>query len=186
MDGFIGEIRIFPWNWNPENWFLCNGQAVSIQQYTALYAVIGTAFGGNGTTNFNLPNLMGQAPMGAGAGPGLTPRMIGTPVNGTETVTLALAQMPAHSHSMIMQVASTGATGATPGPAANTSVVTHFFSGDASKDCKAFFPSTTAPNTTLAPAAIGLAGSSGPHENRQPYLPMNFCICWQGEWPQRP
>ena len=187
MDGFIGEIRIFPWNWNPESWLLCNGATVSAQQYQALYAVIGNAFGGNGNPNFNLPNFQGQAPMGMGTGSGLTPRTIGAAVGGTGSVTLVPGQMPAHTHNLTAQVGSPAASD-TQAPAANISVLTRLYSGaevgTSLKVCKAFLPSTT-PNTSLAPATVGSAGSGGAHENRQPFLAMSFCICWQGEFPIR-
>jgi microcystin-dependent protein len=185
MDGFIGEVRAFSWNWPPEGWLFCNGSAVPQQQQQALYAVIGNQFGGSGS-NFNLPNLMGRAPMGAGAGPGLTPRTVGAPVNGAESVTVTSTQMPAHSHDMVVQQ-PTGTTGMTSGPTANTSMLSRTFSGNGNNTCKDFVSSTTmAPNTTLPPTTLAQTGAGGAHENRQPYLALNFCICINGVFPIRP
>src|SRR5438309_1381582 len=96
-DPFIGQISPFPYNFAPLNWALCQGQILSIQQNTALFSLLGTQYGGNGTTNFALPDLRGRVPVGQGAGPGLTDRAVGEQ-DGTETAQIVAGQMPAHTH----------------------------------------------------------------------------------------
>src|SRR5262245_43747114 len=99
MDPFLAEIRIFAGNFAPRGWALCNGQLLAIAQNTALFSLLGTTYGGNGTTTFGLPNLQNRLPMHAGQGPGLSPRDLGE-VSGEETVTLVMNQMPQHSHAL--------------------------------------------------------------------------------------
>src|ERR1700755_2085298 len=96
-DPFVAEIRAFPFNFAPKGWALCNGQILPISQNTALFSLLGTTYGGNGTTNFALPNLQGCAPLQAGQGPGLTDRSLGE-VGGTPTVTLLTTEVPQHTH----------------------------------------------------------------------------------------
>jgi microcystin-dependent protein len=96
-DQFVGEIRAFPFNFAPNGWAVCNGQLLAISQNTALFSLLGTQFGGNGTSNFALPNLQGSAPLDFGQGPGLSPRVIGE-TGGEQAVTLTLVQIPAHTH----------------------------------------------------------------------------------------
>ena len=110
-DPFYGEVRAFGFSFAPVNWAFCAGQTIQVQQNAALFSIIGNRFGGNGTTNFMLPNLQGRAAMGAGTGPGLSSRNIGETL-GTATETLTLAQIPAHSHGISAQGA--GATAAIP------------------------------------------------------------------------
>ena len=98
-EAYVGEIRIFAGTFAPTGWALCNGQILAISQNTALFSLLGTTYGGNGTTTFALPNLQGRAPMHWGTGPGLTPRSLGE-VGGAATVTLLSTQMPAHTHTM--------------------------------------------------------------------------------------
>src|SRR5436190_18117533 len=100
MDAFLAEIRIYPFSFAPKNWAFCNGQIVPISQNTALFSLLGTTYGGNGTTNFALPQLQGNVPMGAGSAPGLTPRALGES-GGTTEETITVATMPAHTHSVL-------------------------------------------------------------------------------------
>lgn len=181
MDAFIGEIRVFPWSFPPYGWLTCDGSSVPIMQQQALYGVIGAMYGGD-TRNFNLPNLMGRVPMGTGNGPGLTPRTIGQSVGGVESVALRYAEMAAHTHGMTMLNAAQATT--TSAPTAATSLLTRLFSGNGINLCKNFLVgSTTTPNSTLSPLTIGVVGTGAAHENRQPVLAMNFCICVIGEYP---
>lgn len=184
MNPYIGEIRIFPYSFAPQDWFDCNGQILAIQQYTTLFAVIGTQFGGNGTTNFQLPNLPALAAVGAGDGPGLSSYGVGETA-GTPSVTLNLTQLPSHNHSMTGQRAAAGSAGeanltATPGG----NDLTQGFTRPSSSAGYSIVPAyTTAANATMAPQALALTGSGGPHENRQPFLALRFCICWSGIYP---
>lgn len=178
-DPFYGEIRAFAFNYAPLNWAFCQGQTLPIPQNTELFSVIGTQFGGNGTTTFGLPNLQGMAPMGSGTGPGLTPRTVGEAV-GAGTETLQPSQMPQHSHAIMAQGAN--ATAAVPQdgylaqglvPGARPSLRPTYAAG--------------MPNTTLAGNALTpFHGGGQSHTNMQPYLALNFCICLLGEFPVRP
>nr|WP_216295684.1 tail fiber protein [Delftia acidovorans]MCA1071697.1 hypothetical protein [Delftia acidovorans] len=177
-DPFYGEIRAFGFDFAPVNWAFCAGQTLPIQQNPALYSVIGSQFGGNGTTSFALPNLQGKAPMGSGTAPGLTPRDVGDAV-GTAEETLLLTQIPPHNHGITAQAA--GATSALPAgnlPAQGGQGVPPRTSAR-----QTYAPS--APDSTLAPTALYPAGGNQPHSNLQPYLALNFCICLYGEFPAR-
>jgi len=165
-DPFVAEIRMFSGNFAPNGWAFCNGQLLPINQNTALFSLLGTQYGGNGTTNFALPNLQGMAPMHFGQGAGLSPRVIGE-TGGEATVSLTLPQLPNHNHSVNTATgnASTGA------PAdGNVPAVTSFKTYGASQD------------TTTLPDA---AGGSQPHNNRQPFLAVSFIIALQGIFPAR-
>jgi microcystin-dependent protein len=177
MDPYTGEIRIFGFNYAPENWATCDGQAMSMAQYTALYSVIGLNYGGNGVTTFNLPNFQGAAPMGTGNGPGLTPRVVGN-ASGATTVQLTAANLPAHNHTM--NAVAANATAPSPDP---TQMVAKYMNGSATASLYGA-PSTPAAN--LAPQALGTVGGTDPHTNMQPYTALLFCICLEGEYPVRP
>ncbi|MFZ5643699.1 MAG: phage tail protein [Bacillota bacterium] len=171
MDPFIGEIRIFAGNFAPYGWAFCNGQIMQIVQNTALFSLIGNVYGGDGKTTFALPNLSGRAPMHQGAGPGLTPRVLGE-TGGYTSVTLLQNEMPVHSHAVNCQ-----ATANTNDPAgavwANTA-------GRGSPT-----PYGTPPNVAMSQQAVQPAGGSMPHNNMQPYLGLNFIIALQGIFPPR-
>lgn len=169
---FLAEIRIFGFNFAPFRWALCAGQLMPISQNTALFSLLGTNYGGNGTSNFALPNLQGMVAIGQGDGPGLTPRVIGE-TDGVTSVTLALNQMPMHSHqaSCNNEIADDyGPTNDFPAPDA----------GGTNQ-----FGLTTATPVQMAPIALNLAGGGQPHNNLQPYLTMNYCIALQGVFPAR-
>ena len=163
---FMAEIRIFGFNYAPRNWAFCNGQLLSIPQNSALFSLLGITYGGNGTTQFALPDLRGRVPLHFGAGNGLTPRTQGSR-DGSETVGLIASQIPSHQH---LAVATTNA--------ATTNVPTGNHLADSGPAIYA------APN---APVGIinGPTGAGQPHENRMPFLAMNFCICMQGVFPPR-
>lgn len=171
-DPFLAEIRTFGFTFAPSGWALCNGQLLPIQQNTALFSLLGTTYGGNGTTTFALPDLRGRAPMQPGTGPGLSNHVLGES-GGSETVTLLEAEMPAHTHALRANVTDPGDT-STPGPAASFAAS----SGGALYQASA--------DTELDPSALGGVGGSQPHNNLQPYLVVNYCIALQGEFPSRP
>ena len=176
-EAYIGEIRCFGFNFAPVNWAQCSGQLLPIQQYTALFSIIGTYYGGNGTSNFALPNLEGIAPMHWGNGTGLTPTVIGETL-GTPTVTVGLQEIPSHRHTIQVFHLTQGAGTKTATPTSAAYI------GNSDPDA---LYATTTPNTPLSPKAIGFAGNGGglPHENMQPYLALNFCICLNGVFPPR-
>lgn len=179
MEPFIGEVRLLPYNFAPRSWALCNGQLLPISSNTALFSIIGTMYGGNGTTNFALPNLQGCVVPGAGQGPGLQPWDPGMRV-GTDAVTLLPNQMPQHIHT----ISGLDVTGDTDVPAADAYLGQDKRGGQTNINFLA--PSDTEPDATLAPQALSLSGGSQPHENRQPFLSLGFCIAIQGIFPQRP
>jgi microcystin-dependent protein len=170
-DQFVAEIRIFGFNFAPTQWALCNGQLLPISQNTALFSLLGTNFGGDGRTNFGLPNLQGSVPVGQGQGPGLSFYGVGQS-SGSQNVTLLQSEMPAHAHTVQTNVRS--AESNTPG--AQTF---------ARAENNAYVTVPPTPNVSLSPQAIGVAGSSLPHNNMQPYLTMNFCIALAGIFPPR-
>jgi microcystin-dependent protein len=171
-DQFVGEIRIVPLNFAPTGWALCDGQTLPISQNTALFSLLGTQFGGNGTSTFALPNLQGSAPMNQGNGAGLTPRVMGE-TGGETAVTLLTSEIPAHTHTIGVASASTSGT---PGP-------TVVFGGGGRGKEPAYVPAS-AP-VTMSPQAIGLTGGSQPHNNMPPYLTLNFVIALVGIFPAR-
>src|SRR5689334_20760708 len=164
MDPFVAEIRIFPFNFAPKGWAFCDGQILPLSQNTALFSLLGTTYGGNGKSNFALPNLQGSVPMHPGQGPGLSLHDLGE-TGGTETVTLLESEIPSHAHTV--RAAATTAD-----------------DNDAEGKVLAVPPSPTygAPgnNTNLSFNSIAPAGGSLPHNNMQPYLTFNFCIALQG------
>ena len=171
---YIGQIQLFGFNFNPRGWAFCNGPTLPISQNTALFSLLGTIYGGNGQTTFQLPNFAARAGCQQGNGPGLSPRTLGETF-GANTVTLTSNQIPQHSHGInaflpsgaCSPVANGGLS--QPGIAANRP----FASGG--------------PNTTLAPNMIGSSTGGGqPHQNQQPYLGLNFCIALQGIYPSFP
>ncbi|WP_021027600.1 phage tail protein [Comamonas sp. B-9] len=171
---FVGEIQIFGFNFPPQGWASCSGATLPIQQNTALFSLLGTQYGGNGQTTFQLPNLTGRAACNQGQGPGLTPRVIGETF-GSAAVTLNSQQIPNHTHTLQFFNQGDPAKRLST-PQANAAL--NLPSQAASK----FFASP-GEMTSLSPTALQPAGGSQPHENRQPYLAMNFCIALQGVFP---
>ena len=167
---FVAEIRIFGFNFAPRGWALCQGQILSIAQNTALFSLLGTNYGGDGRVNFGLPNLIGNAPIGAGNGPGLTPRVVGE-TGGSSIITLLIQELPSHTHTP----AATSDLGNDYGPAND------IWAADAGG---ANEYGTDSP-VMLNPLAVGVAGGSQPHNNMQPYMVMNYCIALQGIFPPR-
>ena len=173
-DQFLGEIRIFSGNFAPTGWAFCNGQLLPISQNTALFSLLGTYYGGNGTTNFALPNLQGAAPMHTGNGTGLTPRLVGD-TGGEASVTLQTSQLPMHTHTLN----GTAATATTTTPQGALPAIP-----DVNPRFAAIY-GTGAPNAAEASATVGTAGGGAAHNNLQPYLTLNFIIAMQGIYPPR-
>jgi microcystin-dependent protein len=168
---FLGEIRMFGFNFAPSGWAMCNGQLLPISQNTALFALIGTFYGGNGTTTFALPNLQSSVPIHLGQGPGLSPYVIGQ-IGGYETITLTQGQMPQHTH--VVQCNSAGGNQASPAgnfPAVESTGTSLDYSNSAGSQM------STAMNSN--------AGGGQAHSNIQPFLVVNFCIALQGIFPSR-
>lgn len=168
---FIGEVQIFGFNYAPYGWALCNGATLNISQYSTLYSLLGTTYGGNGTSTFQLPNLATRAPCSQGTGLGLSQRTIGESF-GEAAHTLISSEMPMHNHSA---QAFAGAYTRSPQPAANAALT--------GSSAFAVYNNNQQPNTALLPAALATYGGSQPHENRQPFLAVNFCIALDGAYP---
>jgi microcystin-dependent protein len=169
---FLAEIRIFPFNFAPKGWAFCDGQILPLSQNTALFSLLGTTYGGDGKSNFALPNMQGNAPMHPGQGPGLSLHDLGE-TGGSDTVTLLESEIPSHSHGMMAQAAI--ASSQTPGPTVGFA---------RSKGIAPYNPVTTG-LVNLSDNAVAPAGGDQPHNNLMPYLTLNFCIALQGVYPPR-
>jgi microcystin-dependent protein len=173
---FIGEIDIFAFNYAPYNWAFADGSTLPIRQYTALFSLLGTYYGGNGTTTFQVPNLSERGACGQGAGPGLTPRALGETF-GSSTVSLVVGQIPPHTHTWSLE---SGNNERLPTPGAGS------FMATTKPQATIYLDGVTPPVppvVAFSPMSITPNGSSHPHENRQPYLAMNFCIALNGVFP---
>ena len=181
MDPFIGEIKMLGCNYAPVGYAFCNGQLIPIQQNPALFSIIGTTYGGNGSSNFALPNLQGRSPLAWGSGPGLTPRAIGES-SGAASVTLTPANLPMHNH--VLEGTTTVA--ATP-PVAPAGAVwgTGVSSGGKAPTVTKLYATTLSAPVTMA-QDLAPAGGSQPHNNESPFLTINFVIATEGIFPQRP
>jgi microcystin-dependent protein len=173
---FVAEIRIFGFNFAPLGWAFCNGQILPISQNTALFSLLGTTYGGDGKSNFGLPNLQGSAPMHPGQGPGLSLHDLGE-TGGSDTVTLLQSEIPAHAHAINCldgprvagQIGSpgNGILAKTGGSPANA------------------YTSGVSANQSMGTNMIAPVGGNQPHNNLMPYLTLNFCIAMQGVFPPR-
>jgi microcystin-dependent protein len=168
---FLAEIRIFPFNFPPKGWAFCNGQVMPISQSTALFSLLGTTYGGDGKSNFALPNMQGCAPMHPGQGPGLSLHDLGE-TGGSDTVTLLQSEIPAHSHALT----------ASNQQGTDQSPINEMFAGGVGGINLYAAPTSI---TQLADVAVTPAGGDQPHNNMMPYLTLNFCIALQGVYPQR-
>ncbi len=171
-DPFVAEIRIFPFNFAPKGWAFCDGQILPISQNTALFSLLGTTYGGDGKSNFALPNMQGNAPMHPGQGPGLSLHDLGETA-GSETVSLLESEIPSHSHAVNASTQDAGeskpqglllAQGVGVG---------------------AYIERGTLPLVLMNANALPPAGGDQPHNNMQPYLALNCCIALQGVFPPR-
>jgi microcystin-dependent protein len=171
-DVFVGQISLFAFDFAPRGFAQCNGQIMQISQSQALFALIGVTYGGNGSTTFALPDLRGRVPIGYGTSAQSGQVPIGQ-VGGVEAVTLSGTSLPAHNHAL----------------AASTQVATRrvptgrMLATDTSTNAEYY--AAPAQVTALSPTSIGLTGGNGPHENRQPFLTINYCIALQGIFPSR-
>jgi microcystin-dependent protein len=170
-DPFVAEIRIFPFFFAPKGWAFCDGQLLPLSQNTALFSLLGTTYGGDGKSNFALPDLQGRAPMHPGQGPGLSLHDLGE-TGGSETVSLLESEIPSHSHLL-------RAYGSDPGDHFNPTGT----SLSRSNNGQAW--GAAAALTNFSDSAIAPAGGDQPHNNMQPYLTLNFCLAMQGVFPPR-
>lgn len=180
-DFFLGEIRMFGCAFAPTDWALCQGQLIQIQQNAALYALLGIQFGGDGRSNFNLPDLRGRAIIGAYTGntlpSGVATRYVQGSTGGAESVTLTQATTPPHTHVVVAATKDGEAASPQNGIFANsTGTVPNYFT--VSGAAPALKP--------LDPASLSVVGSATAHPNMQPFIAMNYCICTSGVFPQRP
>ena len=167
---FVAEIRIFPFNFAPKGWAWCDGQLLPLSQNTALFSLLGTTYGGDGKSNFALPDLQGRGPMHPGQGPGLSLHDLGE-TGGSETVSLLESEIPSHSHTLRATLDDADAPITTPTRILAKSSANMYFAG--------------AGNTSMAPEGLAPAGGDQPHNNMQPYLTFFFCIALQGVFPPR-
>jgi len=167
MEPFIGQIQAFGFNFAPRGWAFCSGQLLPISQYTALFALLGTQFGGNGTTTFGLPDLRGRSGLHFGQGPGLSSIVIGQQ-GGAQNQTLTVANLPAHGHSI-----SSKEEGNTDNPSGT------FIAGDGTS---AF---GTSADSQMAATSVGNTGNNTPFSIQNPYLGINYCIALEGIFPSR-
>jgi microcystin-dependent protein len=163
---FLSEIRIFSFNFPPKGWAFCNGQLLPINQNQALFALLGTMYGGNGQTNFALPNLQGQVPIHKGNGHTLGERA------GSSSVTVTLQQMPQHQHTLVGTTSLATSNAPTGGSVLATSTSSQLYGGAANLQ-------------PMAPGAVTNVGGSQPHTNMMPYLVLSFCIALQGIFPSQ-
>jgi microcystin-dependent protein len=175
-DPFLGEIQIYGFNFAPNGWALCNGQLMPVQQNSALFSLLGVTYGGNGTTNFALPNLQGQGACATGQLPGGEFYELGTPF-GTETVSLQYNEMPMHNHvaNVFNQPSAANRLGS-PTTGAALAIPANFGP----------FTTTNTVNGAFPPQMVGPNIGGQPHLNQQPYLALNFAISLSGTFPARP
>jgi len=170
MDPFVAEIRIFPFNFPPKGWAFCDGQLLPLSQNTALFSLLGTTYGGDGKSNFALPDLQGMVPMHPGQGPGLTLYDLGQ-MGGSDTVSLLESEIPGHNHT----ANASQADGIEQAPA-NSLLASGVAIG---------MYATPGGIVSLSDNVLAPAGGDQPHNNLMPYLTLNFCIALQGVYPPR-
>jgi microcystin-dependent protein len=171
-DPFVAEIRVFPFNFAPKGWAWCDGQLLPLSQNTALFSLLGTTYGGNGKSNFALPDLQGSAAMHPGQGPGLSLHDLGE-TGGVENVSLLQSEMPFHTHSVNTSLGSADLQAPS-----SLNVI-------AEADGSVFKATPFGAQQTMAPQALAAAGGDLPHNNLQPYLTFFFNIALQGVFPPR-
>lgn len=176
MEGTIGQILLFAGSFNPQTWAFCQGQIINIASNTALFSILGTTYGGNGTTTFGLPNMSSRAAVGIGQGPGLSFVSLGQQW-GVESLTLSINNLPAHNHTINASIAVSEEEAADDSPVGNVLTLND----------KSIY-STQAVNGSMVPGTLTLAPNGGnqPIQMRKPYLGMNFIICTIGVFPVRP
>jgi microcystin-dependent protein len=176
MEGMIGEIRLFAGNFAPRSWAFCQGQVLSIASNSALFSILGTTYGGNGQTTFALPNFQGRDVIGTGTGPGLNTFSLGQQ-GGTETNTLSVSNLPAHTHEMMASADSPIGNSASGAVLASNSRST-------TPPMPNIYDAGSSNPVTMA-STTGNSGGNIPMTNMQPYLVLNYIICLQGLFPVR-
>lgn len=179
MDEYLGMIKLFAGDFAPKGWAFCNGAMMSVSQNAALFSLLGTTYGGNGSTTFGLPDLRGRTPLCYGQGPGLQ-NIVQGEMAGTENVTLIAPQIPAHTHTLNASTTAGNAPAATDALLAVSNGST-----DGGDSITGLNYLATNPTTILAQASIGAVGGQG-HENRPPFMALNYIICLNGLYPSRP
>ncbi len=174
MENFVGEIRLFAGPFVPEGWSACDGRVLPIRDYEALFSLIGTLYGGDGATNFALPDLRGRVPVGVGKAPELQTNYAQGQTVGAETVALQAAHAPPHTHTMAASTAT-----------ANDTTAGGYFAVPAA-GAKAYAPLAGAQPVSLSQQAMTVAGASAPHQNMQPFLVVTYIIALTGIYPTRP
>jgi microcystin-dependent protein len=179
-DQFLAEVRVFPFIFAPLQWALCDGQILAISQNSALFSLIGTTYGGNGTNNFGLPDITGNVVVCAGQGSGLSLYEVGE-FAGSQNVTLLDSENPSHNH----LVQATNAKSGSSSPAGQLYGKGEVLNGGTSTVINTYAKVTSPPSVLLNTAAIGLTGNGLPHNNMMPSLTLSYCIALQGVFPQR-
>jgi microcystin-dependent protein len=179
-DFYIGEIRMFPWSFAPLGWLPCDGRILNIQQNAALFSLISNRYGGDGKTTFALPDLRGRTPVGQGQPANVPAYVLGTAA-GAESVTLQVSQVPSHTHAL--NAADEPATIGMPG----TNFLAQAVSNITTKEPIQLYVNPTDPTKLVAldPGSVSSVGGTA-HNNMQPFLAMNYCICSNGIYPSRP
>ncbi len=178
MDSYVGEIRMMVTSYAPNGWHLCDGTLLRINEYEALYSLLGTTWGGDGVSNFGLPDFRGRLPVGQGQAPDMANYIVGQQTSGVETVTLQASNIPSHNHTF--NVTNQPATSVTPG--ANL-MFANAVGGDVM-----YVPANLAGATSPVPGENTLLPSTGgslPHDNIMPSFPLSFIICLVGTYPTR-
>jgi microcystin-dependent protein len=176
---YVGQILIFGCNFAPAGWALCQGQLLPISENETLFNLIGTTYGGDGQETFGLPDLRGRVPVHMGQGPGITQNYQIGEMAGTESVTLTTQQIPSHNHAVQIK---TGTAGNVSKPGGNVLADEFVSQADAPF---VYVPFNNTNQVTLGQQTIGPAGGNQPHENRQSYLTLNFCISLFGVFPSQ-
>ncbi len=177
---YLSMIEAFGFNFAPQGWALCAGQTLSIAQNQALFALLGTTYGGNGTTTFNLPDLRGRIAVGFGQGTGLSPYVQGA-AGGRETHQLLTGEVPSHTHTA--NAVNNGQSNGTNVPS-STVLMGSGYGIETNNPVENIY-SSAAPSVAMGANAIGPGGGNVPHENRMPFLTINYCIALQGIFPSR-
>jgi microcystin-dependent protein len=182
---FLGEIRMVGFNFAPVGWFLCNGQILPISQYTALFSLLGTTFGGDGRTTFALPNLQGRVPVCAGNGAGLNPVVWGE-MGGAASVSILTSNLPQHTHAVTPPVSNASATAGSPVNAYPAAAVTTITGGQRGETAATMsYAASSVPGQNAASYQSGAAGGGVPISTEPPYLAVYFIIAYTGIFPSR-
>jgi microcystin-dependent protein len=179
METYIGQVRMFAGNYAPSNWLICDGSILQISQYDVLFSLLGTTYGGDGSTTFGIPDLRGRMVVGQGTGPSRTPRVLGQ-MAGSESVSLTAANIPVHSHPVSVSTSPSNTASAT-----NNYLGAPIDTSTPSTKVLNYLPNTFATKTIvpLDSATIGIAGGSTSHENRMPFVCISYIIATNGLYP---